>query len=201
MLISIATISSALLLAGSVSAQTPPGFVPEVENRLEIIFGSKVVEAPGADLGRADTANQPTLGTDAPLEGASYLWAMIDIDVPSDFQNPSAGGPRTTYLHALITGFTPTSSPTNTTTPDGTPIYVLTPPQGTAGPVAYVGPAPPPENPPHAHQYVSLLYETAADFVVTPQQIGSTIGFDVAAFAEAVGLDAPVRAGYFNVTG
>ncbi|KAL2166657.1 hypothetical protein VTG60DRAFT_2353 [Thermothelomyces hinnuleus] len=173
MLLSGVTLSSALLLAGIVSAQTPVGFEPEVKDRLEIIFGSKVVETPGADLERS-----------------------------ANFQNPSAG-PRRTNLHALITGFTPTSSPINATTPDGEPIYALGPPdQGSAGPVPYVGPAPPPETPPHPHRYVSLLYETAADFAVTREQVGQALGFDLAAFVEKVGLEAPpVRGGYFNVTG
>lgn len=65
----------------------------------------------------------------------------------------------------------------------------------------YTGPAPPAENPPHAHRYVSLLYETAADFAVTRAQVGQTFGFDLAVFVGKVGLGAPVRAGYFNVTG
>ncbi|KAL2152164.1 hypothetical protein VTH82DRAFT_5348 [Thermothelomyces myriococcoides] len=204
MLFTHLTASSALLLAGIVSAQTPAGFEPEVQDRLEIVFGSTVVETPGAELGRSETEQQPTIGvSDEPLEGASYLWIMVDIDVPSDFQNPS-GSPRTTYLHALITGFTPDSAPLDgVTTPDGAPIYALAPPaQGSAGPVQYTGPAPPPETPPHPHRYVSLLYETEADFAVTPDQVGQTLGFDVAAFAESVGLQSPpVRAGYFNVTG
>lgn len=66
----------------------------------------------------------------------------------------------------------------------------------------YVGPAPPRENPPHAHRYVSLLYETPAGFSVTRAQVGQTLGFDLARFVQAVGLEgSPVRAGYFNVTG
>ncbi|KAK4039991.1 phosphatidylethanolamine-binding protein 4 [Parachaetomium inaequale] len=196
MLFSITTISSALLLAGVVSAQTPAGFIPEVKDKLEIVFGAKTVETPGASLAKADTAKQPTLGTsDAPLTGPSYLWMMIDLDVPSNFQNPSSG-PRRTNLHALITGFKPTAEPTAS---GG--VYTLTPPAGTAGPVAYVGPAPPAENPPHAHRYVSLLYETAADFAVTKAQVGQTFGFDLAAFVGKAGLGVPVRAGYFNVTG
>ncbi|KAK4152488.1 phosphatidylethanolamine-binding protein 4 [Chaetomidium leptoderma] len=195
MLFSITTISSALLLASAVSAQTPAGFVPEVKDKLEILFGTKAVEAPGASLAKAETAMQPTIGTsDAPLTGPSYLWMMIDLDVPSNFQNPSSG-PRRTNLHALITGF----KPTTTAPTDG--IYTLTPPAGTSGPVAYVGPGPPPETPPHAHRYVSLLYETAADFAVTKAQVGQTFGFDLAVFVDKIKLGVPVRAGFFNVTG
>ncbi|KAL1836609.1 hypothetical protein VTJ49DRAFT_4884 [Mycothermus thermophilus] len=197
MLFSTSTITSILLLAGLASAQTPPGFVPEVSEKLEIIFGDKVVQTAGESLTREETARQPTLGTrDAPLTGESYLWMMIDLDVPGNFQNPSSA-PRRTNLHALITGFVPSPTPD-----DATGIYLLIPPSPSAGPVPYVGPGPPPENPPHPHKYVSLLYETAADFTVTREQVGQTFGFDLAAFVERVGIvDGPMRAGYFNVTG
>ncbi|KXX74122.1 Phosphatidylethanolamine-binding protein 4 [Madurella mycetomatis] len=196
MFFSPVTLIPALFLTGLASAQTPEGFAPEVTAKLDIIFGTKAVDTPGASFTRAETARQPIIGTsDAPLTG-TYLWMMIDLDVPANFQNPSAG-PRRTNLHALITGFTPAA----TATTDG--VYVLNPPaSSSAGPVPYVGPAPPPENPPHAHRYVSLLYETPADFSVSRTQVGQTFGFDLARFVEAVGLETPpVRAGYFNVTG
>ncbi|KAL2117917.1 hypothetical protein VTJ04DRAFT_7577 [Mycothermus thermophilus] len=200
MLFSIRSVASTLLLAGVVSAQTPPGFVPEVTEKLEIIFGDKVVQTAGESLTRAETARLPIIGTkDVPLNGTSYLYVMIDIDVPGNFQNPSSA-PRRTNLHALITGFTPSPDAT-ITTEDGSVIYTLVPP-AQAGPVPYVGPAPPPENPPHPHQYVSLIYETEPEFAVTRDQVGQTLGFDLLAFVEKVGLvGEPVRAGYFNVTG
>ncbi len=53
MQLSIHTVASALLLVGVVSAQTPAGFVPEVKDKLEIIFGSKAVDTPGASLAKA----------------------------------------------------------------------------------------------------------------------------------------------------
>jgi hypothetical protein len=53
MLFSIRSVASTLLLAGVVSAQTPPGFVPEVTEKLEIIFGDKVVQTAGESLTRA----------------------------------------------------------------------------------------------------------------------------------------------------
>ncbi|KAL2269014.1 hypothetical protein VTJ83DRAFT_3860 [Remersonia thermophila] len=192
------TVAAALLLAGLAAAQTPPGFVPEVNEKLEIVFGDKVVQTPGESLARAETARQPTLGTrDAPLAGESYLWVMIDLDVPGNFQNPSSA-PRRTNLHALITGLVPSAA----AHPDANGIYPLVPASPSPGPVAYVGPGPPPETPPHPHKYVSLLYETAPGFAVTREQVGPTFGFDLAAFVERVGIaEAPVRAGYFNVTG
>ncbi len=96
----------------------------------------------------------------------------------------------------MITGFKPSTTATSAG------VYTLTPPSSSAaGPVAYVGPAPPAEKPAYAHRYVSLLYETAAGFAVTKTQVGQTLGFDLAAFVGKVGLTVPVRAGYFNVTG
>jgi hypothetical protein len=59
MLFSI-TISSTLLLAGAVSAQTPVGFTPEVDDKLEIVFGTKTVETPGASLAKAGMLRPPT---------------------------------------------------------------------------------------------------------------------------------------------
>lgn len=53
MLVSPAALISTLFLAGPVSAQTPPGFTPEVTAKLDIIFGTKAVESPGASLTRA----------------------------------------------------------------------------------------------------------------------------------------------------
>lgn len=69
------------------------------------------------------------------------------------------------------------------------------------GPVKYVGPAPPAENPPYAHRYVELLFETDDSFAVTTADVGQTFGFDVNAFIAKVKLDPPIRANYFNVTG
>ena len=76
---------------------------------------------------------------------------------PANFQNPKAGG-RRTNLHAMISDFKPSGQ-----TAEGG-VHTLT--STAAGPVAYVGPAPPAENPPYPHRYVSLLYETPAGFAI-----------------------------------
>ena len=69
--------TTALLLAALATAQTPPGFSPTVNAKLELMFASKSVATPGQALTKADTAKQPTLGTsDAALTG-TYLWMMI----------------------------------------------------------------------------------------------------------------------------
>jgi phosphatidylethanolamine-binding protein len=41
------------LLAGLASAQTPAGFVPKVEAKLDVIFGTKAVATPGTALTKA----------------------------------------------------------------------------------------------------------------------------------------------------
>jgi len=44
---------SGALFAGLAVAQTPPGFAPEVKDRLDLIFGTKVVTVPGTSLTKA----------------------------------------------------------------------------------------------------------------------------------------------------
>ncbi|KAK0754479.1 phosphatidylethanolamine-binding protein [Schizothecium vesticola] len=187
------SLTSALILAGLSVAQTPPGHKPEVTARLELIVGSKVLAVPGTSLTKAETSKQPLIGTsDVPLKG-TYVWLMIDQDVPSNFQNPSAGT-RRLNLHALITGFT---SAAEKDPVHG--VYLLTSPVTT--PIPYTGPNPPAEVPVYPHRYVSLLYETPAGFNTTRAQVGSTLGFDLAKFVNATGLTVPVRANWWNVAG
>ncbi len=72
------------------------------------------------------------------------------------------------------------------------------------GPASYMGPAPPAENPAHAHHYIELLYEQPASFAVPAAQksaVQSRMGFNLATFATAAGLSAPIAANYFSVTG
>ncbi|KAK1835323.1 phosphatidylethanolamine-binding protein [Podospora conica] len=187
------SLTSALILAGLSVAQTPPGHKPEVTDRLDLIVGSKVLTVPGTALTKAETSKQPLIGTsDAPLKG-TYVWIMIDQDVPSNFQNPTAG-PRRANLHALITGFTSSAErdPVHG-------VYLLTSPVTT--PVPYTGPSPPAEVPPYPHRYVSLLYESPANFTATRAQVGTTLPFDLAKFVNATGLTVPVRANWWAVTG
>ncbi|KAK1760382.1 phosphatidylethanolamine-binding protein [Echria macrotheca] len=187
----ISSLTWGAVLAGLASAQTPPGFSPAVTERLDLVFGTKVVTVPGTSLTKAETAKQPVLGTTDVVLNGTYLWMMIDQDVPANFQNPSAGA-RRTNLHAMISGFKSSGETSNG-------VHTLT--STSAGPVAYTGPAPPAEKPPYAHRYVSLLYETSSTFAVTKTQVGQTFGFDLAAFVKTVGLGQPIRGNYFNVTG
>lgn len=139
------------------------------------------------------------MGTPAAFRTAMVAMAdgsTPDIDVPSNFQNPSAG-PRRTNLHAMISGFKASG-----TTPNSDGVYILSSTAST--PASYMGPAPPAERPPYAHRYVELLYEQPASFAVPSTQtraVQSRIGFDIVAFEKAAGLSAPIAANYFNVTG
>ncbi len=65
----------------------------------------------------------------------------------------SSGGARRTLLHAMIQDFKPSGSGGTLTS-------------SATGPTSYMGPAPPPETPAHAHRYVELLYEQPASFAV-----------------------------------
>lgn len=116
----------------------------------------------------------------------------MDLDVPASFTAPSSG-PRRTNLHAMITGFRSSGQMKS----DG--INTLT--STATGPVRYVGPAPPAENPTHAHRYVELLFETNATFTVPQSYVQQTLGFDLPAFVKNTGLEAPVRGNWFAVTG
>ncbi|KAB5529054.1 phosphatidylethanolamine-binding protein [Coniochaeta sp. 2T2.1] len=195
MLVSLAT--SVLLFVGLAQCETPPDFTPEAVARLDVIFGTKAVSPPGTSLTKAETSKQPTIGTSDTVLNGTYLWLMIDLDVPASFTNPSSG-PRRTNLHAMITGFKSTGQ-TTTAADGGAVINTLS--STATGPVKYVGPAPPAENPPHAHRYVELLFETNATFTVPQSYVQPTLGFDLPAFVKKTGLAPPIRGNWFSVTG
>ncbi|RYO86114.1 hypothetical protein DL764_009052 [Monosporascus ibericus] len=190
-------LSTAVLAAVSL-AQTPPGFTPSVEEKLEVIFGTKAVSEPGLSLTRQETSRQPTIGTATPLNGTAYLWMLIDLDASTNFANPGAGQPAT-YLHTVIRDFAPSTSP------NAGGVYVLQSSQ--TGPVAWFPPMPPAQNPPHPHRYTNLLWEQPGGRGwAIPQRAGNMLqmqklGFDVAAFQTAAELEDPVAAVWFNVTG
>ncbi|KAI2608784.1 PEBP-like protein [Hypoxylon fragiforme] len=187
-------ILSALALASFSAAQTPAGFEPVVEQKLEVAFGTKSV-TPGLALAKTDTARQPTIGLSTPADG-TYLWMMIDIDASTNFINPGAGQPAT-YLHTVIRDFKASGA----ASADG--VTTLTSTSNT--PVAWFAPAPPAENPPHPHRYTNLLWEQPENWQVpaaASQMLQSQkSGFNVPKFITAAGLSAPIAANYFNVTG
>ncbi|KAI1339413.1 phosphatidylethanolamine-binding protein [Xylariaceae sp. FL0016] len=190
----VSDVIPAILLASSASAQTPAGFTPSVETKLDVTFATKNIATPGQAMTKAETARQPTIG----LSGANgtYVWMMIDLDASTNFVNPKAGTP-TTYLHTVIRDFKPSGAASDAG---------VTALKSTAtGPVSWFAPAPPAENPPHPHRYTNLLWEQPANWQI-PSSANTMLqsqrtGFDVPKFITAAGLSAPVAAIYFNVTG
>lgn len=185
---------SALALASVSAAQTPAGFTPAVEQKLEVTFGTKSV-TPGLALTKQETSRQPTIGLSIPANG-TYLWMMIDLDASTNFVNPGAGQPAT-YLHTVIRDF----KASGTASADGISTLKST----ATGPVSWFGPAPPAENPPHPHRYTNLLWEQPANWQIPAaanQMLQSQkSGFNVPKFITAAGLQNPIAANYFNVTG
>ncbi|KAI1255746.1 hypothetical protein MGN70_002486 [Eutypa lata] len=181
-------ISTAGLAAVSL-AQTPPGFTPSVETKLEVIFGTKAVATPGDAFTKTETAQQPSIGTTTTLNGTAYLWMMIDLDASTTM----------TYLHTVIRDFAPAAEA------DANGVYPLTTQQ--TGPVTWFGPAPPAENPPRPHRYTNLIWEQPdGTGWAIPQSASSMMqaqkfGFNVANFQTAAGLEDPISAVWFNVTG
>ncbi|KAK0111574.1 hypothetical protein ONS95_001923 [Cadophora gregata] len=193
------TTLTSLFFAAAALAQTPPGFTPNVTSTLQVKFGTKSV-TPGLALTKAETAKIPTIGTSDEALNGTYIFFMIDLDVPGSLVG-STPGTRITNLHCLLTGFTSsTTSSAPTTSPS--PFYTLITKDTSLK--AYVGPAPPAENPPYAHKYVEILYAQPAGFKVPSSQTSAVsrgIGFNLTAFVRDAGLGAPVRGNWFTVTG
>ncbi|CAK7206148.1 hypothetical protein SEUCBS139899_008933 [Sporothrix eucalyptigena] len=171
-------------LAGLVVAQTPDGFTPSVATHLDVVFGSKAVSPSGTSLAKEDTAKQPTIAFAGANATETYLFFMIDLDVPS-------GSSRNTLLHAMIQDFK-VGSTGHTLTSTAT------------GPASYMGPAPPKETPAHPHHYVEVLFVQPAGFAVPAAQasvVRSRMGFKLADFVAAAHLGEPVAGNYFTVTG
>ena len=102
-------------------------------------------------------------------------------------------------MHTVIRDFAPSAEA------DANGVYGLTSQQ--SGPVAWFPPMPPAENPPHPHRYTNLLWEQPGGAAwAMPQPAASMLqsqklGLNVQQFQTAAGLDDPISAVWFNVTG
>ncbi|OCL02967.1 PEBP-like protein [Glonium stellatum] len=183
-----------LLFTAITRAQTPVGFSPNVTAHLDVIFSSVAVTPPGMNLTKAAVAKQPTIGTSDEALNGTYLFVMLDIDVPASFTG-GAAGTRGVNLHAMLTGFKSSGQ-----TMSGT--YILS--SVATSPASYLAPAPPAEAPPHPHKYVELLFEQPANWAVPSSQqsaVSNRLGFNLTQFTVAAGLGSPIRANYFQVAG
>lgn len=59
--IPLTALTSTLFIAALGLAQTPAGFTPKVDAKLEIIFGTKAVNTPGASRTKAGMISTPDL--------------------------------------------------------------------------------------------------------------------------------------------
>jgi len=55
---------SGVMLAGLAAAQTPAGFTPEVKDRLDVIFGTKVISVAGTSLTKAGESSHNAIVTE-----------------------------------------------------------------------------------------------------------------------------------------
>lgn len=197
-------------LLGPALAQTPPGFEPTVIQQLTVMYNSTVVSPAGMQLSKAGkqnfrypppqlhtnyttaTRSQPTIGISGIDTTSSFIFIMLDLDVPSQ----SADGSRRTLLHAMSTGLKATTARVADS------VSTLQSSDTPAAP--YIGPSPPMEDPAFGHRYVQLLFAQPANFSVSASQtqaVSSRIGFDMLSFMANAGLAAPVAGNFFVVVG
>ncbi|ORY09311.1 phosphatidylethanolamine-binding protein [Clohesyomyces aquaticus] len=180
------TIAS-MLVAGTALAQTPPGFVPQVNKTLDVYYGTTYI-TPGLMVKKSSVSKAPTIGvTGVTLTGAKYLMVMIG--------KPPQGTAtkRGTVLHALLQDYIPTTQTLNGS-------LVLT--TKATGPASYFGPAPPAETPKHPHNYLFLLHEQPANFAVPQSQksvVSGRMNIDWIKFMKDAGLTDPLYANYLQV--
>jgi hypothetical protein len=121
----------------------------------------------------------------------SYVFVMLDLDVP-----PVAGNTtRRVLLHAMETGFKPTSQRMTNNT-----VLLAT---SDKGPAPYLPPGPPATDT-MAHRYVQLLFAQPSKLNVQASAFSDTqarFNFEIASFAKTMGLGEPVAGNFFMVDG
>lgn len=155
----------------------------------------------------AATQVQPTIGTAEQLPG-TYAVVMVDLDIPADLQNGTAGQNGTdspnqpnALLHWLQTGLTSSAEPMDI---NGTQIFLLQNADEEEPLSEYIGPNPPALEP-LSHRYTFVLVDHSdiqpdgLDALSASSQ--ERLGFDVESVLAEAGLQENVVAGnFFNVT-
>ncbi|KAF2657142.1 PEBP-like protein [Lophiostoma macrostomum CBS 122681] len=185
----------AATLIGIAQAQTPSGFTPNVNAKLDVVFNSTSVSTPGQLLTKGATATQPqiAISSSAIKTSNTYMFVMLDLDVPPAGGNSS----RRVLLHAMNTGFKATSQSVRGI--NGSVLLAST----DSGPAAYISPSPPASDT-IAHRYVELLFQQPASLSVKASQFADTsarIGFDINSFMSQNGLSQPLAGNFFTVDG
>ncbi|KEF55476.1 uncharacterized protein A1O9_08226 [Exophiala aquamarina CBS 119918] len=182
-------------LAAVVNAQTAPDFPVQVDTLLVVDYQntSISVEPAGVTLNRDDILETPVaLGQAGATKQSTYILFMVDQDVEA-----TPGEPRVQLLHYFQPNLFGSSEvlsfdaeAENATTAVG---------------ATYIPPTPPAGDGPH--RYNLLLYIQPEGFTVPsqfasidpPADVNARIGFDMAGFAEAAGLGAPISGVWFQV--
>ncbi|KAF2685326.1 PEBP-like protein [Lentithecium fluviatile CBS 122367] len=180
-------------LVGIAQAQTPEGFKPSVNTKLDVMFNSTAVKTPGELLSKQTTSTQPriAISRNAVNSTETFVFVMLDLDVPPAQGNTT----RRVLLHAMNTGFKASQQ----RMANGT--VLLT--SSETGPAAYLPPGPPATDT-KAHRYVELLFAQPANLQVQASDFANTqarIGFDIVSFGQKNGLGAPLAANFFTVDG
>ncbi|KAJ4293336.1 hypothetical protein N0V90_008618 [Kalmusia sp. IMI 367209] len=171
-----------MLVAGVVGiaqAQTPSGFKPAANTKLDVIFNTTKVTTPGELLTKAATASQPRIALPKAdvSSNETFVFVMLDLDVPPANGNTT----RRVLLHAMTTGFKATQQSVS-----GGEVLLAS---SEKGPAAYIGPGPPATDT-KAHRYTQLLFKQPAGLAVKASDFANQqarINFDIAAFAESNG--------------
>ncbi|KAF1847994.1 PEBP-like protein [Cucurbitaria berberidis CBS 394.84] len=180
-------------IIGFAQAQTPTGFTPQVNTKLEVAFNTTMVATPGQQLTKAGTASQPQIALPSGMisNDETFMFVMLDLDVP-----PAQGSTnRRVLLHALNTGFKATQQKLN----GGAVLLAST----EKGPAAYLPPGPPATDT-MPHRYVELLFKQPANLNVKASDFAgqqARFNFDITTFLKDKAVSAPVAANFFRVDG
>jgi phosphatidylethanolamine-binding protein (PEBP) family uncharacterized protein len=174
-------------------SQTPKGFKPAVDTKLELFFNTTSVKTPGELLPKATTMDEPRIAVASTNMSASdtFMFVMLDLDVP-----PAQGSTtRRVLLHAMNTGFKATQQKISGSA------TILSSKQ--KGPAMYLPPGPPATDT-MAHRYVQLLFKEPATLKVQAADFANTTGrfnFDINSFMKENKLDMPIAGNFFMVDG